>query len=148
MPREIQLDRPTPTQERVIAALVQGATITAAAAHNHVDAATVHYWCRSHPAFQSALGRAREIHGENVREGLRLLSAQALDTLRNLLADPQTPPSIRLRAALSVIRETAQPEAAAPDPITEQAICEGLYSYIDRKNSFQRNSSLSTPPQL
>jgi len=125
MPKELKLDAPTPQQKRVLAALTQGSTIKQAAADVGVDRTTVHYWCRTQPAFRNALERAKEIHGEAVRDGLRVLSQSALQVIKGILDSQEVLPVIRLRAALAVLHGTGIPQAA---PAFDAEAAECVYS--------------------
>jgi transposase-like protein len=150
MPRELKLDAPTPQQKRVLAALTQGSTITQAATDVGVDRTTVHYWCRTQPAFRNALERAKEIHGEAVRDGLRVLSQSALAVIKGILDSDETLPVIRLRAALAVLHATGIPQAA---PAFDAESAEFVYRVTcDRVNAGQLAagaeslSTISSPP--
>lgn len=121
--KSLTIDVPTPVQERVIAALVRGATVTEAARIGGVDRTTVHYWCRSKTSFRNALARAREVHSECVRDGLRELSVAALKVIDGLLHGDNVPATAKLRAALSVLAVTGVTEALpALPPEADEAV--------------------------
>jgi hypothetical protein len=90
-------------QQRVVAALAQGRTITAAAAEAQLNRCTVHEWLNAVPAFRAALAEARTQYTAQLRDEMKELSATALETLRTLLQDPQTPSAVRLRASLAIL---------------------------------------------
>jgi hypothetical protein len=48
----------SPVQQRVVAALAQGCTITAAAAKVQMHRSTIHEWLNTNPAFSAALAEA------------------------------------------------------------------------------------------
>lgn len=122
MSLEIDTPKPDSAQQSVIAALIQGATISAAAKASRVHRTTVHYWCRTQPHFRLALEQAKQIHAESVRDELRQLSRCALTTLSDLMTNRWTVDSVRLRAVLRVIdASTESPAVAAADPEVTQA---------------------------
>jgi transposase-like protein len=156
MSHEISVPKPSPVQQAVLAALVQGATITAAAEASNVHRTTVHYWCRTQPEFRLALQQAKQIHTEAVRDELRQLSADAISVLREIMHSKQAPPSVRLRAALAVIDATAAAEAAPlPDTVVPQAHLDAVCGLIGESGLraaraaalFHPDSTLSSPPK-
>ncbi len=94
----------TPVQLRVAAALARGLSVTRAAAENGLHRTTVHLWQRTAPAFDAAVATFRAEAASHHTAELRALARLALATLRNLLESPTTPPAVRLRAALAVLR--------------------------------------------
>ena len=122
MPSPATLQNPTnPTQNssvglsaaqaRAVALLAHGYSITHAAADMGVHRSTIHAWLKTVAPFQSALKEAKQEFTENLKDDLRDLSTAALDTLRNLLASPDTPPAVRLGAALAVLERPIFPDA-------------------------------------
>jgi hypothetical protein len=59
---------------------------------------------RTSKEFRDAVNQARDHFFECVNDQLNELSTVALDTLRQLLTSPDTPPSLRLQAALAVLQ--------------------------------------------
>jgi hypothetical protein len=120
-----------PLQARVAYALAAGASISAAAQQIGVHRATIHNWMKD-PAFNQAVGCARLEYAESLRDQLDELGALALDTIRQLLTDPNTPASVRLRAAMSILERPQFPDrgwalpAQAYYPAREQRIVEDL----------------------
>lgn len=100
----------SPQQARAVALLAQGYSITHAAADVGVHRTTIHGWLRSVASFQAALKEARKEFAEQLRDDLRDLSDAALDTLRALLAAEDTPPAVRLKAALAVLERPGFPD--------------------------------------
>jgi transposase-like protein len=98
------LDTLTPIQAEVLKSLVAGSTISAAARDAGVHRSTVHLWTRNRPTFARALLTARQDHAETLLDELSDLSDLALDTFRQLLTDPETPASTRLRAAMEIVK--------------------------------------------
>ncbi|MGO9239169.1 MAG: SEC-C metal-binding domain-containing protein, partial [Bryobacteraceae bacterium] len=94
----------TPVQLRVAAALARGLSVTRAAAENGLHRTTVHLWQRTAPAFDAAVATFRAEAASHHTAELRALASLALATLRNLLESPSTPPAVRLRAALAILR--------------------------------------------
>jgi transposase-like protein len=97
-------DTLTPIQAEVLKALVEGATVTAAAAQAGVHRSTVHLWTRDHPAFARALLAARQDRADALLDELSNLSQLACDTFRQLLSDPHTPAATRLKAAMEIVK--------------------------------------------
>ena len=92
----------SPVQAQVIAALAQGRTVTAAAQDAGLHRNTIYNWLHE-PAFQTAADEAQREYVGILSDGMRELAARAVETLRNLLDDPNTPPPVRLRTALAVL---------------------------------------------
>jgi hypothetical protein len=100
----------SPAQTQVIAALVQGRSITAAALEAGLHRSTIHHWLRHEPAFKTAMQQARSEYIATLNDGMRDLAARALETLRSLLDDPETPHAIRLKAALAILERPHSPK--------------------------------------
>ena len=98
----------SPIQVQVVAALAEGRSVVRAAAAAGIHRSTIHNWMRSSKEFRDAVNQARDHFFECVNDQLNELSTVALDTLRQLLTSPDTPPSVRLNAAFSRSR-TPQP---------------------------------------
>ena len=97
-------DTLTPVQTDVLKALAEGASVTAAARQGGVHRGTVHLWTRDHPTFARALFTARQDRAERVADELGALADLALDTFRHLLSDEKAPASVRLKAALEIVK--------------------------------------------
>ena len=89
-------------QIEVIAAVVSGATVTAATKTAGVDRSTFYLWMRSDADFVAELDRAQKERETTVRAHLDSFTDAALDALEEML-DPDTPPAVRLRAALQIL---------------------------------------------
>jgi AcrR family transcriptional regulator len=100
----------SPAQAQVIASLAQGRSVTAAALEAGIHRTTVHHWFRHEPAFELAVQHATAEYAATLNDGMRDLAALALETLHNLLADPETPPAVRLKAALAVLERPHFPK--------------------------------------
>ena len=93
----------SPVQAQVIAALAQGRTVTAAAQTAGVHRNTIYNWLNE-PLFKTAVEEAEAEYVAILSDGMRDLAALALASLRSLLDDPKTPPSVRLRTALAILQ--------------------------------------------
>ena len=100
----------SPAQAQVIAALAQGRTITDAARDASLHRTTIHHWFRTEPTFNTAFQEAQREYIETLQDGMRDLAARAVETLRNLLDGPNTPPAVRLRTALAVLQRPHFPK--------------------------------------
>ena len=123
-------DHLTPAQQRVLALLSAGSTVTAAARFVGVHRNTIGNWLRA-PAFRDALIEARREQDLVWREQARSLAPQALDAIQAFLADPQAPATVRLEAALAIHHRLPAPShpqspaasdshPAAPKPAAAQ----------------------------
>lgn len=110
----------TPLQHQIIALLVQGATVSDAAATLGVHRTTIHYWKRHCQDFGDALHDAQEEHAEHIRSHSERYVSLALDTLRDLLEDQATPPTVRLKAALHILTQATHTPAPQPKPAAER----------------------------
>src|ERR1700688_3704990 len=102
-PATIPLANLTPARAHVVAALAQGRTVTAAAQDAGLHRNTIYNWLNE-PAFKTAVEEAQREYVAILSDGMRDLAALALQTLRNLLEDPKTPPSVRLKTALAILQ--------------------------------------------
>jgi hypothetical protein len=100
----------SPVQAQVVTALAQGRSVTAAALEAGIHRSTIHHWFRHEPAFETAVEQARAEYSATLNDGMRDLAARALETLRDLLDDPKTPPAIRLKAALAILQRPHFPK--------------------------------------
>jgi AcrR family transcriptional regulator len=109
----------SPVQAQVIQVLAKGSTVTAAANAAGIHRTTIHHWLRTQKEFAAALEQAHEEYVEQLRDELQELSGLALSKMRELLDDPNTPASVRLRAALAVLQRPSFPKApwALPESI-------------------------------
>jgi len=98
------------SQVRFLHAVTQGATVSAAARQAGVHRSTVYHWLQNQPAFQPAFARARQEYTAELRDQMAELSAGALGALRDLVRDPATPASVRLKTALAILERPAFPD--------------------------------------
>jgi hypothetical protein len=102
-------DLPLSTQQfQVIGALSSGANLTEAAAQAGVHRNTVANWRGSSPRFQQALADLESDRAVIFRDRAHQLADLAFDSLREVLTDPKSSPSVRLKAAIFII-QTAMP---------------------------------------
>ena len=99
----------TSTQEQVIALLSAGSTVTAAAAAAGIHRNTIANWRRSSSEFRQAFQDALMEKAELWRERVEQLVGTALQAIRTTLMDPETPASVRLKAALTILAQAAAP---------------------------------------
>lgn len=121
----------SPAQTRVIAALTQGCSVTAAAREAGIHRTTIHHWLRSEPQFKTALETAQREYVATLSDEMRDLAARALQTLHTLLEDPNTPPAVRLKTALAILERPQFPNQGwrLPERIEsarEQELLDGL----------------------
>jgi hypothetical protein len=143
---------PSPVQAQVIAALAQGRTVTAAAQDAGLHRNTIYNWLHE-PAFQTAADEARREYIATLSDGMRALAALAVDTLRSLLEDPNTPPAVRLRTALAVLQRPHFPDRGwhLPERIEdprEQQVVDGLAEIKADYDAMRMTEAMraSTPP--
>jgi hypothetical protein len=99
-------------QLAVISALSSGATLSQAAAEAGVHRNTVTNWRRNCIPFQFGFSSAQYDRAILFREKIEAEIDLAIQTLHDILTDPNTPAGVRLKAALAVIQTAAIP----PEP--------------------------------
>ena len=99
-------------QLAVICALSSGATLIAAAEQAGVHRNTINNWRRNCLPFQQALSHAQYDRALMFREKAEALADLAFQAIHQILADPKTPASVRLRAALAIVQIATNP----PEP--------------------------------
>ncbi len=100
----------TPVQAQVVQALAAGRSVSAAARGAQLHRSTIHNWLKDQPAFAAAVKTARESYRLELGDDLLDLAGDALQTLRSLISSPDTPPAVRLRAALAVLERPTYPD--------------------------------------
>src|SRR5579862_145284 len=106
----------TPQQEQVLALISAGSTISDAASSAGVHRNTIHNWIHSASPFGAALSQARYGKAMFWREQAESLAANALDTIRATMEDTAVPPSVRLKAAQSILALVTTPPPKPPAP--------------------------------
>jgi hypothetical protein len=95
-------------QLQVVDALSNGATLTDAAAQAGIHRNTIANW-RNSDDFRAALASANHDRAVLYRDRAIDLADLAFEALRNVLTDPKSSPSIRLRAAIFIIDKASWP---------------------------------------
>jgi hypothetical protein len=100
----------TPVQAQVVQALAAGRSVSAAAREAQLHRSTIHNWLKDQPSFAAAVKIARESYRLELGDDLLDLAGDALNTLRSLISSPDTPPAVRLRAALAALERPTYPD--------------------------------------
>ena len=100
-------------QQQVLALISTGSTIAASAREAGIHRNTIYNWFRL-PAFRDALERARYENAVHWHERSTLLVPLAVDTLTQILQDPEMPASVRARIALAILNRAATPLPPPP----------------------------------
>ena len=129
-------------QEKAIQLLLAGATVAAAARELGIDRTTIYAWHKSSPVFALACTSARSLQSQIIADSLQDLASTAIDALRDILVSPDAPPSVRLRAAQSVLNACTnnKHESQAPPSHPLQEIS----THFD--TSDQKNDDAVTSP--
>ena len=104
-----------PQMEQVLALLSSGSTITEAAAAAGIHRNTIMNWRRTSAVFQRRWHTMQYEQAMHWREQVQTLVPTALEALRQILEDPKAAPSIRLRAALAVVKDLQTPAPTQPE---------------------------------
>jgi hypothetical protein len=96
-------------QLAAICALSSGAGIAAAAEQAGVHRNTINNWRRNSPPFQLGFAHAQYDRALYFREKAEGLIDLAFQAVQEILTDPNTPPSVRLKAALAIIAAASTP---------------------------------------
>jgi hypothetical protein len=152
MPADPEL---TPAQAQIVSALAQGRSVTQAALEAGLHRNTVHNWLRNEPRFKTAVAEAQRDYAAAFQDGLHELAARAVDALRSLLDDPNTPPSVRLRTALAILEreEWRLPHPVSPEPgEADQAVAAPVARNAPcpcgSGNKYKRCCGSASPPVL
>lgn len=130
------VDALTPQQSNVLADLLAGETISAAARNHGIHRATIHNWLRDHLCFRAAMSLGRARLQTALFDTIQDLALEALDRIRHILADPGASASVQLRAA-ALILKMARPACPSADPAGENGT-------VEVEPGIRQNS---TPPQ-
>jgi hypothetical protein len=99
----------TPDQEKVIAAIIAGATLQAAADAAGVHRNTVAYWRRTSIRFRESLIHAQYEKAIAIREQAETYAADAWAAVAAIVTDPKVSASVRLNAARYIIEKASTP---------------------------------------
>jgi transposase-like protein len=99
-------------QLAVICALSSGATATEAADQAGVHRNTISNWRRNALPFQYAFAHAQYDRALFYREKAEALADLAIQTIQQILTDPNAPAGVRLKAALTILQTASTP----PEP--------------------------------
>ena len=91
-------------QKRALTALLSSPSIRAAAVVCKLSERTLYGYLQT-PAFQTELRARQDAVLLSVTAGLSGLSGEAVEVLRATFSDPETSPSVRVRAALGWLSE-------------------------------------------
>ncbi|HWR49866.1 MAG TPA: SEC-C metal-binding domain-containing protein [Bryobacteraceae bacterium] len=97
-------------KSKVAAALAQGMSVSAAARDAGIHRTTIHHWQRTSKEFCAAVEQARREFTESLHDDMLDLAHAAVRTLQDLLSNPDTPPAVRLKAALAVLHRPQFPK--------------------------------------
>jgi transposase-like protein len=101
---------PQSPKQRVALLLASGKSVTAAAEEAGLHRSTIHQWLKTDSKFAAAVDSARGEYVETLRDRLRDQAAIAVQAITDLLTSPNTPASVRLRAALAVLERPQFPK--------------------------------------
>jgi transposase-like protein len=106
----------TPAQHHVLALLAEGQSLTAAAEAVGIHRNTIRNWRRSVPAFAREIEFAVREQALVWHEAALVLAPKAALVLEEILNDANASASIRLRAALAVLKIAAEPQPKSLRP--------------------------------
>ena len=104
-----------PTQEQVIAAIIGGATMKAAAEAASIHRNTISYWRQTSLPFREALCQAQYDKAIFVREEAENYVTEAFTVIHAIVTKPDASDSVRLNAAKYIIEKASTP----PPPKSE-----------------------------
>jgi hypothetical protein len=133
-----------PPQLQVIDALSNGASLTDAAAQAGIHRNTIARWRRNSPDFREALAITRHDRALLYRDRAVELADLAFETLRNVLTDPKSSPSTRLRAAIFIIDKVSTPpkfEKEEPASLTDMVdtMAETAHAHLAKQPADAQN---------
>ena len=105
----------TPAQEKALAALLAGKSVTDAAATAEVDRTTVHRWLKDDFAFQAALNRGRRDLRDAMQSRLMALAERAADVVERAITDGDGRTALALLKVLGLLSGEA-PKIGSADP--------------------------------
>jgi hypothetical protein len=109
----------TPQQNRIIAAISTGSTITQAAAAENIHRNTIGNWRRTNPIFAGELEFATQEHRQHWNEQVTALIPQAIQAIEDCLSNPKSSPSLRFRAAALIFKTATQTKLGSFIPMAQ-----------------------------
>jgi hypothetical protein len=83
--------------------MLSGSDIDTAAGTAGVETETLRTWWDDDAEFIASMNRAKQERSNRLRAEVQALATEAVAALRELVASPDTPPALRLRAALAIL---------------------------------------------
>ena len=105
----------TPSQEKALAALLAGKTVTHAAAGAEVDRTTVHRWLKEDFAFQAALNRGRRDLRKALQARLMNLAEKAAECVERSIGEGDGKSALALLKGLGLLSGQL-PRIGSDDP--------------------------------
>ena len=137
----------TASQEKVLALISAGSSISEAARAAGIHRNTIHNWLRSETPFPAALAEAREAKALYWREQAEELASTAIDAIRGILTDPAQPAAARLKAAHHILALVTNPAENLPN--SAQSLPEPQDAPAGVPNSAQSFPELQdAPPEV
>ena len=139
----------TSQQLAVICALSNGATAADAAEQAGVHRNTIANWRRNALPFQYALAHAQYDRALLFREKAEALADLAIENIRQILTDPKSPASVRLRASLAILQTVSTPPEPKKQLTLEiekiKVVDNPEPQVLDRKNENLHKDAQSAP---
>ncbi len=126
----------TPVQSQVAALLAAGATVTETAAECGITRQTIYTWQKTVPAFAEALARGREEYEAAYRDDLARLTQLAMDTLKHVILDEKSSPSLKVRAALAILRRPPQDKPSPWQPPIAPVVAPETPAHLTKSDTF------------
>lgn len=120
----------TPSQHQVLSLLAEGYSLTHAAGVVGVHRNTIRNWRRAVPAFAREMEFAAREQALAWQQQSVELAPRALAVLSEILESPEMSPSLRLRAALAILKMAAAPAPASADVPAVMAEMEAAHGQV------------------
>lgn len=136
----------TPDQHYILALLAEGNSITQAADAVGIHRNAVRNWRRSVPAFAREMEFAVREQALVWHEQATQLAPIAAVELEKLLTSPETPPAVRLRAALVILKIAPEPKIQPLRAIVHTTV--DLETTHGQILAFKKEIQRVQPPQI
>ena len=136
----------TPDQHYILALLAEGNSITQAADAVGIHRNAVRNWRRSVPAFAREMEFAVREQALVWHEQATQLAPIAAVELEKLLTSPETPPAVRLRAALVILKIAPEPKIQPLRAIVHTTV--DLETTHGQILAFKKEIQPVQPPQI